>query len=64
MSVLDYCGKCNQPKQVKCPCGEPACNLVTYTRHCPACDPEAQAKYEKMHGVKVCDAYMRKQLGF
>lgn len=63
MSVLDYCSKCNQPMQVKCPCGREACLLRTNTKHCPDCEPEAHAKYHKMHGIKVCDVHVKKQLG-
>jgi hypothetical protein len=55
------CGKCNAPMVVRCPCGQ--CDLTTNVGACPTCEPDRLAKLGKMHGTRVCAAYVKAQLG-
>lgn len=59
-STLTACPTCQTTLALYCPDG---CGLATPWSVCPKCDPEGSKRREKMVGVKVCAAYMKKQMG-
>lgn len=57
------CGECGTRLELRCPCARAECRLVTPVPFCPACDKQKLDKWETAHGIKVCDVYMKAQLG-
>ncbi len=56
------CGQCGQRLELRCPCERAECGLRTPVPFCPACDEDKLQKWQKAHGIKVCDAYVEAQL--
>jgi hypothetical protein len=57
------CGVCKEPKVIPCPCTRAECSLVTHVPFCPTCEPKKLDGWERMQGRKVCNEYVKKQLG-
>lgn len=54
------CPFCFRVMEVHCPCG---CGLTTPYDVCEACQPEGFRKRLVFVPTRVCEAYVRKQLG-
>jgi len=59
---IPECGQCGARLELRCPCDRPECVLRTPVPFCPKCDKQKLDKWQKMHGVSVCEVYLETQL--